>query len=372
LPERKPQVVRKDTRHISVSTREVPVPHSSCINAARRSSPVIAAAAFTLAVSGAQAQSVADFYAGKTLSIQVGYSVGGGYDQYARVLAQHMSKHIPGKPQIVVKNMPGAGSLKLAIYMHTVAPRDGTEIATVGRGVPVEDLLNGTKTNFDPVAQNWIGSMNEEASVCAVMARAGARNVEEMRKKELSFGTQGKGSDSELFARFVSNLLGIKTKVITGYPGTQESILAMERGEVDGNCGWSWTSAVASRPQWFKEGTAINVMQFASQRHPDLKDVPLLSEFAKNDNERAQMELITSRQVMGRPFFAPPGVPADRVAALRKAFMDTLKDPDFMAQANKAKMEINPVSGEQVQALVDKLLKTPPDIVAATRKNVGG
>lgn len=345
---------------------------SLCTPATRRSYPVIAAAALVVAVSSAQAQSVADFYAGKTLSIQVGYSVGGGYDQYARVLAQHMSKHIPGKPQIVVKNMPGAGSLKLAIYMHTVAPRDGTEIATVGRGVPVEDLLNGTKTNFDPAAQNWIGSMNEEASVCLVMARTGVKTVEDMRKTELSFGTQGKGSDSELFARFVTNLLGIKTKIITGYPGTQESVLAMERGEVDGNCGWSWSSAVASRPQWFKDGTAVNVIQFASKRHPDLQNVPLLSEFAKDDNQRAQMELVTSRQVMGRPFFAPPGVPADRVAALRKAFMETLKDPEFMALANKSKMEVNPVSGEEVQALVQKLLKTPSEVVLATRKNVGG
>ena len=332
----------------------------------------VAAAALALAAPVAHAQSVADFYTGKTLSIQVGYTVGGGYDQYARVLAQHMSKHMPGKPQIVVKNRPGAGSLKLAIYMNSVAPRDGTEIATVGRGVPVEDLLKGTKTNFDPSAQNWLGSMNEEASVCVVMARAGVKTVEDMRKKELSFGTQGKGSDSELFARFVSKLLGIKTKVITGYPGTQESILAMERGEVDGNCGWSWTSAVASKPQWFKDGTAVNVMQFASKRHPDLQNVPLLSEFAKTDSEKAQVELVTSRQVMGRPFFAPPGVPADRVAALRKAFTDTLKDPEFMAQANRTKMEINPVTGEQVQALVKKVLNTPPEVVQAARKNLSG
>ncbi len=339
---------------------------------ARTMSKLAAAAALAVAAPVAHAQTVADFYTGKTLSIQVGFTVGGGYDQYARVLAQYMSKHMPGKPQIVVKNMPGAGSLKLAIYMQSVAPRDGTEIATVGRGVPVEDLLKGTKTNFDPAAQNWLGSMNEEASVCVVMARTGIKTVEDMRKKELSFGTQGKGSDSELFARFVSKLLGIKTKVITGYPGTQESILAMERGEVDGNCGWSWTSAAASRPQWFKDGTAVNVMQFASKRHPDLQNVPLLSEFAKTDSEKAQVELVTSRQVMGRPFFAPPGVPADRVAALRKAFSDTLKDPEFMAQANKTKMEINPVTGEEVQALVKKLLNTPPEVVQAARKNLSG
>ena len=335
--------------------------------------PVVAALVCALAVPpAARAETVAEFYTGKTLTMQVGYSAGGGYDLYARVLAQHMAKHMPGKPQIVVKNMPGAGTLKLAIYMHTVAPRNGTEIATIARGAPVEDLLNGTKTNFDPAAQNWIGSMNAEASVCLVMARTGVKTLEDMRKKELSFGTQGKGSDSDLFARFVSNLLGFKAKIITGYPGTNESILAMERGEVDGNCGWSWSSAVQSRPQWFKDGAAVNIMQFAFKRHPDLKDVPLLSDFAKNDAERAQIDLVVSRQVMGRPFLAPPGVPADRVAALRKAFMDTHSDPDFKALADKGKLEINPVSGEEVQALVERLLKTPTAIVEATRKNVQG
>jgi tripartite-type tricarboxylate transporter receptor subunit TctC len=330
----------------------------------------VAVAAVVLAAPMAHAQSVSDFYAGKTLSLQVGFSAGGGYDQYARALAQQLSKHIPGRPQVVVKNMPGAGSLKLAIYMHTVAPRDGTEIATIGRGVPFEDLLKGTKSNFDPIAQNWLGSMNAEASVCVVMARTGIKTLEDMRNKPISFGTQGRGSDSEQFARFVTNMFGLKSKIITGYPGTQESILAMERGEVDGNCGWSWTSALQQRGQWFKDGTAVNVFQFAFQRHPDLKDVPLLGEFAKNESEKAQVDLVVSRQVMGRPFLAPPGVPADRVAALRKAFMDTLADPDFKAFAEKSRMEINPVSGEEVQALVKRLINSPPEVIAAARKNL--
>lgn len=332
--------------------------------------PVAAAACFVLG-SLAHAQPAAEFFAGKTISIHVGFSAGGGYDQYARVLAQHMSRHIPGRPQLVVKNMPGAGSLKLAVYMQTVAPRDGTEIATIARGIPFEDLINGTKSNFDPVAQNWIGSMNNEASVCVVMARTGIKTVADL-KKELSFGTQGKGSDSELFARFVSNYFGFKSKIITGYPGTQESILAMERGEVDANCGWSWTTAMQSRPQWFKDGTAVNVLQFAFTRHPDLKDIPLLNEFAKTDGERAQMELLVSRQVMGRPFFLPPGVPADRVAVLRKAFMDTLDDPEVKVMSSQGKLEVNPVSGEEVQALVQKLLKTPPEVIESLRKNLAG
>jgi tripartite-type tricarboxylate transporter receptor subunit TctC len=352
--------------------REVIVFNSSWWNRARSLRLASAAIAVGLAASAAHAQPANEFYAGKTITIQVGYTAGGGYDQYARALAQHMAKHIPGKPQMIVKNMPGAGSIKLAVYMDSVAPRDGTEIATVGRGLPVEDLINGTKTKFDPAAQNWLGSMNAEASVCAVMGRTGIKSVKDMLHKELSFGAQGKGSDSDMFARFVSAFIGFKAKVITGYPGTQESILAMERGEVDGNCGWSWTSAFKARPKWFKDGTAVNVLQFAVQRHPDLKDVPLLGEFAKTESDKAQVDLLVSRQVMGRPFFAPPGVPADRVAILRKAFMDTLNDPQFKADPMARNMEINPVSGEEVQAIVQRLLKTPPDVVMAMRKKLSG
>src|SRR5262245_47623326 len=270
----------------------------------------------------AVAQSVAEFYAGKTLNITVGFSAGGGYDLYARAIAPYLSKHLPGKPTVVVRNLPGAGSLKLAIYMQQVAPRNGTEIATVSRGAPVEDLLVGSKTNFDPVQSSWIGSMNNEVSVCAVMAKSGVATLEDMRKKELAFGTQGKGSDSELFAVFVKNLFGVKLKVITGYPGTNESILAMERSEVDGNCGWSWSSVKQSRPDWIRDRAINIIMQMALSKHPDLPNAPLITDFAKTPAEKAQVELVMSRQTMGRPFFAPPGVPADRVAALRKAFMD--------------------------------------------------
>ena len=324
------------------------------------------------AAAPARAETVAEFYAGKTVTIHVGFSPGGGYDLYARVLAPHLARYIPGKPSVIVKNLPGAGSLKLAIYMHTVAPRNGTEIATITRGAPVENMLGETKVNFDPAAANWIGSMNDEASICVVNSKTGVKSIEDMRTRELSFGTQGKGSDSELFAVFLRNLLGVKAKIITGYPGTNESILAMERGEVDGNCGWSWSTASQARPDWFKSNTVNIVLQFAMKRHADLKNVPLLLDLAKTDAERAQVELVVSRQVMGRPYVAPPGVPADRVTALRKAFMDAMADPEFKAAADRAKLEINPVSGQDVQTLVERLLKTPADVVAATRRNIGG
>ncbi len=318
----------------------------------------------------ARADDVAAFYAGKTINFQVGYSVGGGYDLYARALAPYFAKHMPGSPQVLVKNMPGAGSFKLAAWMQSVAARDGTEVATITRGAPVEEMLGGNKINFDPLKSNWIGSMNNEVSVCIVNAKTNVKAITDLKTRELSFGTQGKGSDSEMFAVFLRSLMGLKMKVITGYPGTNESILAMERGEVDGNCGWSWTTAKQNRPQWFKDGTVNIIMQMALSKHPELPNVPLVTEMARNDAERSQIELVMSRQTMGRPFFAPPDVPAARVAALRRAFMAAMKDPEFLAQAQRMKLETNAVSGEEVQALVTKLLNAPADVVAMTRRNL--
>ena len=327
---------------------------------------VAVAAACLFASPASQAQD----YPSRPVKIVVPFGAGGPADVYARVLAPHFSRHLPGKPQVIVKNLPGAGSLKLVSYMQSVAARNGTEMATVTRGAPVEELLTNSKTGMDPVGSQWIGSMNNEASVCAVNATTGVKDIAGMRTTELSFGTQGKGSDSELFAVFIKNLLGVKLKVVTGYPGTNESILAMERKEVDGNCGWSWSSAKQSRPAWFKDGTVNIIMQMSLTKHPELGHVPLIGEFAKTPAEQAQVELVMSRQVMGRPYYFPPGVPADRVAAARKAFMDAIADPEFKAAAEKAQLEINPVSGEDLQALVAKLLKTPPEIVAATRRNI--
>ena len=341
---------------------------------ARRSAravlPLAACTTIAMGCASVSAETVAEFYAGKTLTIHVGFSSGGGYDLYARVLAPHLAKHIPGKPQVIVKNLPGAGSLKLVSYMQSVAPRNGTEMATVTRGAPVEELLTNSKTGMDPTGSQWIGSMNNEASLCVVNASTGVQDLAGMRAKELSFGTQGKGSDSELFAVFIKNLLGVKLKVVTGYPGTNESILALERKEVDGNCGWSWSSAKQLRPAWFKDGTVNIIMQMSLTKHPDLTHVPLIGEFAKTPEEKQQVELVMSRQVMGRPFYFPPGVPSDRVAAVRKAFMDALADPEFKAAADKAQLEVNPVSGDELQALVGKLVKTSPAIVAATRRSI--
>lgn len=331
---------------------------------------VAAALLVTCSASAAMADPVEDFYKGRTVTINVGYTAGGGYDVYARALAQFIGKHIPGNPSIVVKNVPGASSLKLANQMFAIAPKDGSEIATIARGAPVHDMLGGSGMRFDPVKFNWLGSMNNEISVCVSSYRSPIKTFADLQKTELVVGGQGKSSDSEVFAMFVKNLFGAKVKLISGYPGTKESILAMERGEVDGNCGWSWTSAKQMKSDWIKEGKLNILMQQALSKHPDLPNVPLITEFAKTDAEKAQIELVMSRQTMGRPFLAPPDVPADRVAALRKAFMATMSDPQFKAFADKSKLEVNPVPGEEVQALVERVRKTPAEVVAMARENI--
>jgi tripartite-type tricarboxylate transporter receptor subunit TctC len=333
-----------------------------------------AAALLTLAAftgQPARADAVSDFYKGKTLTIYVGYTAGGGYDLYARTLAQFYSKFIPGHPTIVVSNMPGAGSLKLANWMYAVAPKDGTAMATIARGAPVQDLLGDTGVHFDASKFNWIGSMNNEVSICATSYRAKAKTFDDMKKYETVMGGQGRTSDSEVFARFVKNLFGLKIKIVSGYPGTKQSILAMERGEVDGNCGWSWSSAQKEVPEWIKDHKLNIIMQMALQKHPDMPKVPLITEFAKNDDQKQQVELLMSRQTMGRPFFVPQDVPADRVAALRKSFMDTIHGPAFQAFIKKGKIEVDPVDGKDLQDLVVRVRHTAPEVVAEVRKNIG-
>ena len=318
-----------------------------------------------------QEQSLKSFYKGKTLTVMIGYGAGGGYDMYSRTLARFISKHIPGNPKVIGKNMPGAGSLKLANWMYSVAPKNGTVFATIARGAPVHSLLGGKGARFDATKFNWLGSMNNEVSVCATTYRAPAKTFAELQKKETIIGGGGKSSDNEVFAMFVQNLLGAKFKLISGYPGMKVMFLAMQRGEIDGVCGWSWTGVKKQKVamDWYKAKKLNVVLQFALQKHPELPDVPLITDFAKTASEKAQMELIFSRQTMGRPYLFPPGVKRERVQMMRKAFIATMKDAEFNAFAKRAKMEVNYVTGGDVQMLVDKVLQTPKDTVKAAISN---
>ncbi len=323
-----------------------------------------AAALLFLLPAAAGAQSPAEFYKGKNVELYIGYSVGGGYDVYARMVARHMGKHIPGNPTIVPKNMEGAGSLRLAIWLYTVAPKDGTVFGTIGRGIPFDPLLGRTGAQFEATKFSWIGSANDEVSICAAWHTTPVDKLEDLKTKEMIVGGTGGAADTDQFPRVVNGVLGTRMKVISGYPGGNDINLAMERGEVQGRCGWSWSSVKATHPTWVDEKKIKILVQMSLAKHPDLPDVPLIMDLAKTEEQKQILRLIFARQVMGRPYVAPPGIPADRLAALRKAFMDTMKDPDFLAEAKKSELEITPVPGEEIQKLVEEVYETPKDVVA--------
>jgi tripartite-type tricarboxylate transporter receptor subunit TctC len=320
------------------------------------------ALAILLALVRAQAQP--DFFKDKSIDLYIGYSVGGGYDLYARVLARHLAKHVPGTPTIVPRNMEGAGSMRLANWLYTVGPRDGTAIGTVSRAAAFERLLGRPGIAFDASRFSWIGSANDEASVCISWYSSGILTFADLLQKELIVGAAGAGSDDDQFPRVLNGLFGTKMRVINGYPGGNEIVLAMERGEVNGRCGYSWSSIKTTHPEWLN-GHKINILlQFATSKHPDLPGVPLVTEFATNDEQRSILRLILARQALGRPFLAPPEIPPERLAALRAAFMQTMQDREFLADADKLKLEITPVAGEQAELMVKQIYAEISPVVA--------
>lgn len=320
-------------------------------------------AAALVAPSGASADAIEDFYAGRTVELLIGYSPGGGYDAYARLLARFLGKHIPGDPTIVPENMPGAGSLTLTNYLYNVAPKDGSVFGTIARGMAMEPLLSGRGMRFDARQFSWIGSLNHEVSLCVSWHTSPVKRFADLYTHELIVGGTGAGSDTDVFPLVLRNLLGARIKLIPGYPGGNDILLAMERGEVDGRCSWSWSTLSAQRPEWVEEGKINLLVQLALAKHPDLPDVPLVTDLAKTDDERMALELIFSRQVMGRPYVAPPSVPTDRLEALRSAFTATTRDPAFLAEASHLGLEVNPVGGADIDALIARIYGASPTAV---------
>jgi tripartite-type tricarboxylate transporter receptor subunit TctC len=312
-------------------------------------------------------QSPADFYKSRSVNLYIGYSPGGAYDLYARVIGRHMAAHIPGNPTLVPQNMEGAGSLRLANYLYRVAPQDGSAFGTFGRGLAFDPLLIGQGDAFDAQKFNWIGSANNEVSVCVAMKDSGITTFEDLFTKELTVGGTGASADTDQFPRVLNGVLGTHFKIVQGYPGGNDVVLAMERGEVQGRCGWSLSSVLSTHKSWLDDKRMIVLAQLSLTKHPAIPDVPLAIDFAKTDEQRAILKLVLARQVMGRPYVAPPNLPADRVATLRQAFMDTMIDQDFLAEAAKTELEINPVSGADVEKLVKEVYATPPDIVAKAK-----
>jgi tripartite-type tricarboxylate transporter receptor subunit TctC len=333
---------------------------------------IFLAIVFLLTQSPLAAQGVADFYRGKTVTLTVGYSAGGGYDTYARILARHMGRHIPGNPAIVVQNAPGAGSLKAANYLYNVAPKDGTAFGMFGRGIALEPLIGSSNAaQFDATKFLWLGSGTDEAAVVVIWHTKQIRTWADMLAKPFTVGGEGTGSDPDVYALMLKNVFGVKLNLVSGYPGTAEMALALERGEVDGRASWSWSSLKSLKPDWIAGNKVYLPVQLNLTKSPDLPSVPMIGDFATNDRQRQILKLVLSRQTMGRPFMAPPQIPTERQAALRKAFDETMKDPDFLAEAKARGQEVNPVSGPALEKLLAELYATPKDVVNETRKAIG-
>ncbi len=312
----------------------------------------------------AGAQNPTDFYKGRTVEFFIGYSAGGGYDLYARMIARHLGKHIPGQPTVVPKNMEGAGSLRLTNWLYSAAPKDGTVIGANSRGAAFDPLLGQKNAQYDPTKLTWIGSANNEVSVCVAWENSGIGKFSDLLEKPLAIGSTGVGDDTYQFPALLNRVLGTKFKIVSGYPGGNEVSLALERHEVQGRCGWSWSSIKATRMQWIEQKKMTVLLQLALSKHADLPDIPLVTDLAQGEEQQQIFKLIFARQVMGRPYLAPPGLPQDRVEALRHAFMATMRDRDFLAEAERAKFEITPVAGDAVARLVADIYQTSPAVAA--------
>ena len=324
----------------------------------------IAASVIATASAGAQT-SVAQFYKNKNIDVYIGFSPGGVYDINARLLSRHMGRHIPGNPTLVPRQMTGAGSFTLANWLYQSAPKEGTTIGTFARGIAFNPLIGEPIGAIDANKFNWIGSTNDEVSVCVSRRESGVSKFEQVFERELIVGSTGASGDDDQLPRLINAVLGTKFRIVRGFPGGAEIKLAMLRGEVSGRCGWSWSSVKATEAAWLKEGSISMLAQLSLRRHPDLPNTPLISDYAKTDEARQIFKVALARQALAWPFIAPPGTPVERVGALRQAFDQTLRDRDYLAEAEKLNLEITPVSGQRIQSLIaDVYRTTSPEITA--------
>ena len=332
---------------------------------------LIAVAAAVTIQHGAWADPVEDFYRSHPVTLIVGYSAGGGFDLYGRAVAKHLRRHIPGSPNVIVQNMPGAGSLTTTNYVYNVAPRDGTVVALAR--APVMELLAGTsRSAFDPMKITWVGNGATDLSMCAVLGNPAIHDFGDAQKQEFTLAGLGPGSDEDMFTKVLNNLFGLKARLVNGYPGGAEAMLAVERGEVDGRCGWSYSSLMIAKPQWVKEKRIRFLTTLTLARSPALPDTPSILELATTERQKQILSLVIGSQTLGRPFFAPPDVPPERVAALRAAFDATMADPAFIAERRAVNEEVNPTGWRDIQALMTKLYSTPKALVDETRAIIAG
>jgi tripartite-type tricarboxylate transporter receptor subunit TctC len=324
----------------------------------------VLAAMGLLPSSQAQAQSVEEFYKGKTINVLIGVGVGGEYDLQARLVARHIGKHIPGHPTVVAQNMTGAGGMKMANYLFNQAPRDGTYIGMLGNNFAATQAVGGAGVHFDVVKFNWLGTIAPVVETMAVLTSTGVKTVDDLRKKEIVAGATGKGAITSIYPSMMNEFLGTKFKVVTGYPGGNQINLAMERAEVQARNN-TWSSWKATRPVWLRDKFITIIVQ-AGPRAPDL-DAPSVETLAKTADDRKLIELVTSGTHLGRPMATTPGVPAERVKALRDAYRATMADPAFRAEAAKANFEVAPVYGEEMQQTVGKIMSTPKELASRAK-----
>jgi len=327
---------------------------------------LLALVASVIATSSVGAEtSVANFYRNKNIDVYIGFSVGGVYDINARLLSRFMGRYIPGNPTLVPRQMTGAASLTLANWLYQAAPKDGSAMGTFARGIAFNPLIGQPAGAIEATKFNWLGSTNDEVSICAARRESGVTRFEQMFERELIVGSTGGSGDDDQLPRLVNGVLGTRFRIVRGFPGGNEIKLAMLRGEVSGRCGWSWSSVKATEAEWLREGSISILLQLSLRRHPDLPDTPLITDYAKTDEGRQIFKVALARQVMAWPFAAPPGTPVERVAALRQAFDETLRDREYLAEAERLNLEITPVPGERIQSLIADVYRTTSAEISA-------
>jgi tripartite-type tricarboxylate transporter receptor subunit TctC len=315
-----------------------------------------------------RADAVGDFYKGRKGAMIIGSSVGGGYNQYGRLIARHIQKYIPGKPDIVPKNQPGGSGRKALNYVANVAPADGLTLSIIGRNTHFDKLLYEDKSiDVDATKLTWLGSANSEVSLCVSWHSSPIKTLDDAKTKVMTIGASGPTATDTLMARLLNRIAGTKIKPILGYPGSTEAHLAMERGEMVGRCGFGWDSIVSRYYSWITDKKINLLVQLANKKHPDLPNVPFIMDFARNDTEREMLKIFTTPNEMGRPFFARAGIPAGRVKALQKAFLDALNDPKLLAEAKKQNLAITPLSGEETAKLVKEVYSSSPEALSLAR-----
>jgi tripartite-type tricarboxylate transporter receptor subunit TctC len=329
----------------------------------------ISSAAALLILTGlAFAAGVDDFYKGRNVTLVIGYSVGGGYDAYARLLGRYFGKHIPGNPAIVPEQMTGAGSLRSANFIYSVAAKDGSVFGTFSRSMGISPLVD--KAEFDSRKFTWLGSVTDDNTTCVTWNTSPIKNWDDFLTKPSKFGGEGAGSDPDIWTLLYKNVFGAKAQLVSGYPGTNDVVLAMERGEVDGLCGISWSTIKSRHPEWLTSHSVNIIVQAALRKEPEISSVPLATDLTKTPEQLQIIKLLLVSQAMARPFAAPPDIPADRKAALIAAFDATVKDADFLAEAQKLSFDVRPVNATTIDAMLAEVYQTPKDVIARATKAI--